>query len=247
MLTRRRVLAGLLGGLLTPLRVWAQPAPPSNLRVNPMAILASDAFNRADETPLASPWTQTFNTTRQFLLSANTAIAEGVNLDCWMFMTGVTWPADQYAQGKVTVAGTSAGTGRGVLVRAQNITTAKTYYRVVVSKAVSNNVELVQFVAGAWSVLAQRTTTWVDGDVLRLEVTGSGATVTLKIFQNGSQLGADVSDSSADRITAAGNAGLGGSSTFTSGNVDDWEAGDFAAVAASVVTPRSFALLGVGA
>ena len=46
MLTRRRLLAGLLSSLFAPLRVWAQPLPPSNLRINSMALSAkTGAFN----------------------------------------------------------------------------------------------------------------------------------------------------------------------------------------------------------
>jgi hypothetical protein len=72
----------------------------------------------------------------------------------------------------------------------------------------SNTVELFRRVAGSVTSLGTRTRTHADRDIYTLEVSGSGATVTLKAYKNGVQLGANFSDTNAARITATGQAGV---------------------------------------
>lgn len=66
------------------------------------------------------------------------------------------------------------------------------------------------------------------GDVMALEVSGTGATVTLKTYRNGVQIGSDFSDTSANRKTTGSFAGLehiGGSPVFDDFSVDNLAAG----------------------
>jgi len=187
-----------------------------------MAVV-TDNFNRIPEDPLAAPWANN-GVDQWMILTGSHAEPQSFAADAEAHYTGSGMGADQYVQAAVTVAGTNAGSGLGVAGR--GAAAAATYYRLVVNKAASNNVELARIVTGTFGLLANRTTTWVDGQVLRLEVTGVGATVTLKIFQNGAQLGADILDTDATRIVAAGSPGLAHSSTTTSGSLDTFEAGD---------------------
>jgi hypothetical protein len=80
--------------------------------------------------------------------------------------------------------------------------------------------------------LATRTQTISNGDAFGLRAIGSGATVTIQAWYRASggswaQLGADISDTNASRITAAGRIGLGfnGATTraddFGGGNIND--------------------------
>ena len=184
----------------------------------------TDNFNRANETPLASPWGS--NTVDpEFKLVSNAAQPDNVFQDCSSRHTTAGLSADQYAQAKVSMTtGGDAGAGPGVTVRAAS--NAKTYYRLACQKT-SPAVELSRFNAGTYTFLATRTVTWSDGDTFRVEVSGTGSTVTLKIFRNGSQLGADISDSDGNRITAAGSPGIAFSSgSVVTASVDDFEAGD---------------------
>lgn len=179
-----------------------------------------DNFNRANENPMPN-WLSTGN---NFVVVSNAAAPSTLGSDCMsVYDGGITWPVDQYCQAKITVTGTlGGGRGPGVIVRGD--ASVNTNYRAVVDHAASNNVEVQRIVAGVYTQLATRTTTWVDGDVLRLEVTGTGASRVLKVFRNGTQLGANIADASGG-IDAANRPGLGYSSSETSASIDDWEAG----------------------
>lgn len=72
----------------------------------------------------------------------------------------------------------------------------------------SNNIDVYRRVAGADTLIGSRNATHANGDTYALEVSGTGATVTFKVFRNGSQVGANLTDTSGSRITAAGQAGL---------------------------------------
>lgn len=73
----------------------------------------------------------------------------------------------------------------------------------------SNNIDVYRFVAGASTLIGSRNATHADGDTYGLEVSGTGATVTMKVYRNSSQVGADLTDTSGSRITAAGQTGMG--------------------------------------
>lgn len=73
-------------------------------------------------------------------------------------------------------------------------------------------------VSGADTQIVQATgQTLANGDVYKLQVSGTGATVTLKMFKNGSQVGSTGSDSSGSRITGAAQTGI---LCWASGNQD---------------------------
>lgn len=177
----------------------------------------SDNFNRANENPLASPWSDFGASAVDFKLVSNSVTPTSlISDDAQMSLTSITWPNDQYCQVKVTVTGTSAGAGGGLAVRCA--AGAKTFYRVVVNKAASANVEVAKFVAGAFTSLGTRTTTWVDGDTLQMRIVGT----SIYVYQNGIQLGALITDSA----LTSGNAGISYSSTVTTMTLDDFEGGD---------------------
>lgn len=184
---------------------------------------ATDDFNRADNTSLGANWTTVstggFDATG-FQIVSNAAQPEQLTGDDLELYTGSTFADDQYAQAKVTVTSTGSNAGLGVVVRGA---TNGSCYRAVVSKAASNNVSLFKFVAGAGTNLGNRTTTWVDGDTLRIEVQGT----TITLYQNGVALGATFSDSA----LASGAPGISHSTSITSGSLDDFAAGDLNAVA----------------
>jgi hypothetical protein len=194
------------------------PPPPP-----PTGIVVTDAFSGGAASPLPAPWATNgvdapFNRT-----AAGTAQPSSLSPDCSMYYANSGIGANQYAQAAITVTGGGTGTGQGVAVRMS--TTAKTYYRIVVNKDASNNVEVARFNAGTYTPITYRTVTWADGQVLRAEVSGTGTTVTIKVFQGGVQLGADISDTSAGRVLA-GNPGIVYSSILTAASVATFEAGD---------------------
>ena len=176
--------------------------------------LASDTFDRANNADLGTSW-DVVTGESSFQITSNTAEPSLFNSDCSESNNSVSWPNDQYSQAKVTVVGTTADAGDGVLVRAD--TGARTFHRAVVNKAGSDNIEIAKFVAGTYTKLANRTQAWTDTDVLRLEAIGT----TLKVYRNGTQMGADISDSA----ISSGRPGVNQSGPVTSGFLDDWEGG----------------------
>ena len=92
MITRRQILVGLLGGLLAPLRAWAQPLPPSNLRIIDMAIAVD---NTGASTSIESGATITL---------ANFAVGSGADR---LLIVGVSW--HEWVAGTPTVSSITFG------------------------------------------------------------------------------------------------------------------------------------------
>jgi hypothetical protein len=195
-------------------------------------ILESDNFNRANETPMAAPWVQ-IRVATGFNISSNVVVCGLLTQSNEWRLARRNFPADQYVQAAISVTSTTSPSGYGVVARASSVSDDRTMYRLVASKAVANNIVLDRLNAAVSTSLATRTVTWVDGDILRLEITGQG-TATLKIFQNGVQLGANVSDVAP---LAEGQCGICMASTVTGGSIDNWEAGDFSGAVPERIFP----------
>lgn len=144
-----------------------------------------------------------------------------------------TFSADQYA--KVTVRGFTSGTEGsklGVFVRGTaDVNPNRDMYRCYVLNDGTDALKVDRVNNDAVTNLFNNTSqTWADGDTVSVEVTGTGATVTLRAFRNDVQVGSDISDSNASRLTAAGKPGIyayqGSQDTLTG---DDFSAGDVTA------------------
>jgi hypothetical protein len=97
-----------------------------------------------------------------------------------------------------------------------------------------STIELIRRVAGVSSVITTRTATLANGDKWKLRAEGTGATVTLKIFLNDVQQGADHLDTAGSRIVAAGQTGF---ITFsTSSRFDSFKVEDLASGSAPTIT-----------
>ena len=182
-----------------------------------MAELINYSFTKANSADIGTEWDDHGSLSGQFEILSNMAhVTSGTNTnDGAETCNSITTPTDQYAE--VTLGTTSAsgiGTGYGVYCRVA--TASNTGYRLIGS---ADGYELLRFNSGSSTSLASGAgTTFTTSDVLRLEVTGSGATVTLKMFKNGAQIGSDVSDTSGSRITSANRVGLGYSSSDATGS-----------------------------
>jgi hypothetical protein len=187
-----------------------------------MAVLATDNFNRADNASLGANWTictgTNLNASGFQIVSLHVEPASSA-VDSMEVWSAVAFPNDQYAQAACTVTGTTGGTGPGVFVRG-TAGNNPPCYRATVCKAASNNVEIIQQVGTTYTNIGFRTTTWVDGDILRLQVSGT----TIRVYQNGVQLGADITDA----VLTTGSAGIIYSSTASGSQIDNWEAGSLA-------------------
>lgn len=194
-----------------------------------MSVLASDAFTRANETPLASPWVKTISAAGTFDLSSNHVIPHADVTDCMAHYTGPTWPNDHYAQAVLTGTPGGTETGIGVAVRCSTASGGSGYWAVVRVTTGGNECYISRWLNGSYTNITQRTVSWINGDILRLEVQGT----TLRVYRSTPlvsggafvQLGADITDAN----IASGAAGIAYSSTMATGTLDTWEGGDLAA------------------
>lgn len=185
-----------------------------------MATLFSDNFDRANsETVDATNWTETSGA---WSISSNQlAVTPGGFGSCITTAAAHAAVADCKASIKRI---TGSGFDGGPCVRSNSGGTTM-YYLDVYS---TNTLEIYRRVGGSDTLVDGRTQTHGANDVYTLEVSGVGATVTLKIFRNGVQVGGDISDGDAARITTAGQAGV---IAWDVGNFDDFLAEDLAAPA----------------
>jgi hypothetical protein len=178
-----------------------------------MTVLATDNFDRADNTDLGANWTPRPNSMQILSQKVAAFVAGDDEAEAY---TGISWPDDQYVQ--VAVSGlttTGGGTGIGVILRCAD---GNNFYRVVVSGEASNNVSVSKQVATVFTTITNRTTAWSDGDVLKVDVIGD----TLRVYKNGVQLGADIAG---DGALATGAVGIGYSSTASAARADLFEGG----------------------
>jgi hypothetical protein len=88
--------------------------------------------------------------------------------------------------------------------------------------------------AGLTDLYSDASVAWTNGDALSLEVTGTGATVTLTVCKNGAAIGGNftIADTDANRLTT------GRPGVFFTGTTnplgDDFEAGDITSSASAI-------------
>lgn len=184
-----------------------------------MAVLATDDFNRANENPLSGGGVWTTQTGEAAMAVVNNTCQRSSNTDCASRYSGVTAPADQYAQATMTVTAGNFNDNRdgpALLVRMQSST--QEYYRGVMTDTSGGSI--VKRVAGVVTTLGTTTTNLINGATIRLEAQGT----TLRLFQNGAQL-----ISVTDAALSSGQFGIGYSSEDSTDNasLDNWEGGDF--------------------
>lgn len=190
-----------------------------------MIELASDDFNRADADPISGGnWVKPVAGDDHFKILTNVATFENVNNDAdEMYDGGITWPDNQYSQ--ADMIGTGGGgddQGPGVIVRAS---TAPAYYRIIASMS-TGDVTVCKFNPTKTQLGALITSTFVEDDILRVEVSGS----TIEVFRNGISLGTRT-----DSAITSGKPGIFYSSIGGVDNaVDNWSGGGDAAAAVGV-------------
>lgn len=185
-----------------------------------MGVIATDNFNRANETPLSGGgnWSLSFGD-NPWDLSGNVVVPRFLSQDCIMHYTAGTWPNDQYSKADLTVTATVGG-DQGVGLTVRGTTAATTYYRAVADHAASSNVSIAKMVAAVHTTLTSGTFTWTDGATWELRVQGT----TLTFICNGTTV-----LTTTDSAIASGKPGIALSSNVTAASIDNWEGGDFAA------------------
>lgn len=188
-----------LGGEL----IWSQAATlePQGELVDP-----TDDFNRANETPLASPWVKALGTNNANL-SSNQVVSSGSD-DKLYYYTGATATADHYSE-ITSATATSAFEGPAVRISASS----DNAYVVILGGFHA----FYKCVAGSFSSLAATGVGEVNNATCRLVVEGS----SLSYYQAGVlSSGSPITDSS---ITVEGD---GAGFWLYDGSLDNWEGAD---------------------
>jgi hypothetical protein len=205
-----------------------------------MTVLFSDDFNRADGAP-GSNWAQTGGGTDFTIVSneltcsvsgnRSLAIASGALSDqtnykvTWKRASGSGYDAGVFLRG--SLGGTTSNTGNAYIIN-----------------PFSSQIDIIRRVAGVNSTVGSRTgLTLADGDTYAVEITGTGTTVSFQLYQNGSALGAAITDTNAARIVVAGATGI---YVFQSGSMNDDVQVEDIASGDTTLTPSVGQLVWVG-
>jgi hypothetical protein len=193
-----------------------------------VAVIFSDNFNRANSDSLGANWTENAALGTDVDIVGNVARAMSHGGSGAVIETTTNAHA-AIADCRVTVRLVSTSCYAGPIVR-WNQSTFDGYMAVL---NVTGTITVYRIIGGTPTSLGTRSVTRVTGETVGLEVSGTGATVTLKVFHNGAQQGADISDTDAARITAAGRTGVD-IVAIANGEVDDFEVDDLS-VSGSVI------------
>jgi hypothetical protein len=186
-----------------------------------MGVLALDTFTRSDSADLGTNWEPNQSAFKVASFQAKAVAPAG---DACERNKDVTWPDNQYS--KVTLGTCFVGaidTGYGPAVRISTVTLIE-FYRLIAS---TGGWALVRFNAGVSATVASSAgTTFTDGDVVELQVSGTGATVSFVMKKNGVEFSAGTTDVSGSRLVT-GSAGVShSSSTLAANGIESWEGGD---------------------
>lgn len=191
-----------------------------------MSVIFSDNFNTGTE-PNTTNWLERSGDDLDLVGSKVRGISKGAGLS-FALMTTTTAAHAAIADCKVTLTQASASGDGAPAARVTDADTAPTMYA---CNIFANTLETLRYNnSNSPTVLQSSGVTSVANGVVALEVTGTGATVTLKAYYQGSQVGANISDTSASRIVSAGQTGvIVYDLTSTVADYDDFSVDDLAA------------------
>lgn len=188
----------------------------------------SDNFNRANETPIAAPWTELSGSTGDMNLSTN-AIMHSAAGDLYLYYNNSGgWNADQSSQWNYTSAVTDHDWGPAVRIGSGGAFSG--YFYSLVSLAAFAGVS--KHVAGSYSIIESGYAIGATGSTFKIDVTGS----TIRCYKAGVEDA--LSPATDTSLSVAGN-GAGLFMYNTGGSVDDFLAtGEISGSSASLVFPR---------
>jgi hypothetical protein len=205
----------------------------------PRTSVATDDFEAAgnvvDSFPGTGDWTDLDNNNGQIRVVAGKGVQNAFNANSTMRRAAGVYSADQYAKGQLNGIVADANQKIGVTVRNSADTATSggqdcyAFYLeetnpVTLAVAKMTNNTLAAPLASTQAVAV------ANDDTLSVEVTGTGATVTLNCYLNDVIIAAlaNVQDSSSP-ITAAGRPGVIGFGLGGTLYLDNWEGGDVTA------------------
>jgi hypothetical protein len=202
-----------------------------------MALPASDNFNRDNENPIVTNWTTGTLSADNVLQLLSNAVRSSSTGDTAAYWDADAFNADQWSECKI-VGGASPDGGPAVRVTVVSNVVETAYYWTPQSDG-----EVWSYVhnrASSWAKIGEANCTVTSSDVIKIQATGTGATVTIKVYKNNG-LVATLTDTDATYRILSGSAGVYSNSDTT---LDDWAGGNFvgsasASASASASTSRS--------
>lgn len=193
-----------------------------------MAVLFTDNFNRANESPLGGNWATAEGGGLQLISNAvGRPVASVTNTVSIVTTTAATIPANQYAQ--ATILGTAGSTFDypGIALRFSS-TGGGTGYVVAygnLSSGTQNIFTVWKVVSGTYTQIGSDiAATYIAGGILYAEAVNSGTSVNINVYYNGTLIGTRTDTSS---IIASGQPGLfyyfGNTGAYT---LDDFSTGN---------------------
>lgn len=200
-----------------------------------------DDFNRANTTLNTGSWAgPTYSGDSALELISNAAGGSGAG----SFFDS-NWSAASYTESEVYAQLTAVPASADVAymhcrIQAPNTAGMDAYELLLTKAAGTDSIEVFRVINATPTSLATRSQEVSAGDWLSMVVTGTGATVTIQVWYstdgtNWSQLGADISDTNAARITSSGRIGLGVQGA--TGRWDNFGGGEHAAATADRLSP----------
>jgi len=184
-----------LGGLL-----WEAPRAAGG---------ATDDFNRADETPVAAPWTQQSGSGTTFNLASNALVLVSA-ANAIYYYAGAASTADQYSE--------CTNVGAGGKFAGPSVRVGSDGFSGYNLEAAFN--QLSKFVSGSLTLIGSGLSpTILTGHVMRVEASGS----SIHALYDGSEM--TVSPVTDTSLTTAGN-GVGVLMGETGAPMDNWSGGD---------------------
>lgn len=195
------------------------------------ATLFSDDYNRADGAPGA-------NYTQAGGGADYTIVTNELNCVCSGNQSLAVTSIADVANVKVTFKRASgAGYDAGVHVRSSFGGATSNTGSGYVLNASGTTIEIIRRIGGANTIVGSKAgLTLADNDVIAVEISGTGATVTFRIFLNTVEQTPALTDTSGSRITTAGKVGF---YVFNAGSMhDDLLVEDVAAPAGNLLLRR---------
>lgn len=176
----------------------------------------SDNFNRANETPIGSPWASSIGGGANLTNNALTSIASGERLS---FYTG-TFVADQESYGTV---GNLVSNSQYAELAVRMDANGNAFVLFTDGDSGAGHTEFGVFANGSYSTLAGVATTFANGNRMRLTVSGASPNITLTAYKDTGGGWVQVGQITGVSGPNSGNPGAGAYGTAT---IDDWTGTD---------------------
>lgn len=186
-----------------------------------------DEFDRADSSELGAFWDAGYTGFNNAQIVGGRARATVLDANSYETRNDLTLKGSQFAEAQIATFGGSIEANFGLLIRAAAPATV-TWYEVEADRNRGDGIttRLAKRVAGVFTALASETaTTWVAGDIIRLEVEEVSGDDRLRVYRNGVLL-----LSATDPDIGSGRAGIflfvGAGGSLADCEMERWVAGN---------------------